>query len=71
MMDSLVGYLSGVHVYLDEILIATRGSAERHWRELRKMLGVLCDNNAPVKRFKCKVVAKEIDRLGFKLSNTG
>ena len=32
-MDSLAGHVSGVLLYLDAILIATRGSAERHWRQ--------------------------------------
>ena len=49
MMESLVGQQPGVHVFPDELLIATRGPAERHWRELRNVLEVLNDNNAAVK----------------------
>ena len=70
-MDSSVGHLPGVHVYLDDILIATRGLAERHWRELREVLEVLNENNAAVKLSKSTVFAKEIEWLGFKFSNTG
>ena len=39
-MDSLLGHLSGAHVCLDDIIIATRGSAERHWSEATRALKV-------------------------------
>ena len=50
--------LPGVYVYLDDILFATRGSAERHWRELLKVLEVLSENNEAVKWSKSTVFAK-------------
>ena len=58
-------------MYPDDILIATRASVERHWRELRKVLKVINENNAAVKWSTCKVLTKEIEWLGFNLSNTG
>ena len=70
-MGSLVEHLPGVHVYLEDILIATRGSAERHWREVRKLLQVLIENNAAVKWSKDTKFAKDSEWLGFKLSNKG
>ena len=69
-MDSLLGHLPEVSVYLDETPIAIRGSKERHWWEVKKMLQVLNDNNAAVKRSKCTRFAKEIEWLGFKISKT-
>ena len=52
-MDSLLGHLPGLHMYLDDILIATRGSDERHWREIWTVLSVLNENNAAAKWSKC------------------
>ena len=48
-MGFQVEHLPAVHVYLDDILIATRGSAEGHWQGLRKLLQVLNENNAAIK----------------------
>ena len=46
---SMVGPYPGVHEYIDDILIARRGSPEGHWRELRKVLQMLNQNNAAAK----------------------
>ena len=47
-IDSRVGNLPVVDVYLDDTR-ATRGSAVRTWREVKKMMQVLNDNNAVLK----------------------
>ena len=40
-MDSGLEHLPGMHVHLGDILILTRESEERHWREIRIVLNVL------------------------------
>ena len=66
-----MGLLPGIHVYLNDLPIATRGSAERHWLELQKRLQVLNEKKAAVKRNICIIFAKLIKWLDFKLSNRG
>ena len=70
-LDYLQGHLLGVHVYLDDILIAARGSAERHWSEVRRTVEVFDSNNAEIKWSKCTFFVKEIELIGFRLSTKG
>ena len=71
-VDFLLGYLPGLHVYLENIIIAVRGSEERHcWNEVRRALEVLVANNAAVKWSECTFFVKEKVWLGFQLSKKG
>ena len=70
-MDSLLGRFPGIHVFLDERLIATRGSAERHLTEVTRTLEVLDSIKAEVKWSKCTFFVKEFELLGFRLSTNG
>ena len=68
-LDSKLGHLPAVQVHLDDILIATIGSEELHWREIKTVLHELNKNNAAVKWSKYIFLVKEIECLGFRLSN--
>ena len=68
-LDSKLGHLPAVQVHLDDILIATIGSEELHWWEIKTVLHELNKNNAAVKWSKCIFLVKEIEWLGFRLSN--
>ena len=68
-MNYMLKPLPGLHIYLDDILNAIRGSEERHRREKGTVLNLQNDNNAAVKSRKCTFFVKEKELLVFRLSN--
>ena len=60
----------GLRVY-DDILIASKGSLNEHKAILKNILTILDNKNMAVKWEKCAFFQKEIERLGFKISNLG
>ena len=74
-MQSLMRYLLGnlernnnVILYLDDILVHSKIEQE-HDEILEKVLSTLEENNIHLKPSKCAIKQKEIDFLGFHLSN--
>ena len=67
-MDQELGNLPNTYVFLDDILIVTRGSQEKHFEIVKQVLKKL--DNANI-RLKCKFAAEEIEWLEYKLSQTG
>ena len=63
-MESRLFHLPVAHEHLVGILIATRGSEERHWNEV---WGVSGKNNAAIKWIKLTFYVKKIEWLGFRL----
>ena len=66
-----VEVLTGVQIYLDDILVATRVSEERHWHKVQTVLNVLNTKNAAVMWRKLTFLVQEIEWQGFRLSNKG
>ena len=62
---------TGVQIYLDDILVATRVPEECHWHKFQTVLNVLNTKNAAVVWSKCTFFVQEIEWLGFRLSNKG
>jgi hypothetical protein len=60
-----------VVVYVDDILIATKGSLEKHHRQVSKVFQLLMDNHMCIEIEKCVFDAKEVPFLGFLVSGTG
>jgi len=60
-----------VVVYVDDILIATKGSLEKHHRQVSKVFQLLMDNHMCVEIDKCVFDAQEVPFLGFIVSGTG
>ena len=58
-------------VYIDDILIATKGSLEKHHHQVSKVFQLLMDNHMCVEIDKCIFDAKEVPFLGFIVSGTG
>ena len=69
--DSTLGSIPFTNCYLDDILIASKGTFLDHKNIVLKVLSTLDKNNFAVKWSKCKFFQKEIEWLGFKISKTG
>jgi len=60
-----------VVAYIDDILIATKGSLEKHHKQVSKVFQLLMDNNMCVEIDKCIFDASETTFLGFFVSGSG
>jgi len=60
-----------VVAYIDDILIATKGSLDKHHKQVSKVFQLLMDNNMCVKIDKCVFDAQETTFLGFVVSGSG
>ena len=52
LMDSILGDIPRVYVYIDDILVASE-SPEQHMEDLKTVFKVLADNGLVVQRSKC------------------
>ena len=68
-MDSTLGNIPFTNCYLDDILVASKGSFNDHKKIVYKILSTLDTYNFAVKWSKCKFFQKEIEWLGFKYRN--
>jgi len=60
-----------VAAYIDDILIATTGSLNKHHRQVSKVFQLLMDNNMCIEIDKCVFEASETTFLGFIVSGSG
>jgi hypothetical protein len=60
-----------VVAYIDDILIATKGSLEKHEQQVSKVFQLLMDNKMCVEIDKCIFSQKESTFLGFIVSGQG
>ena len=67
-MDSLLKNIPFTNCYIDDILVALRGSLEEHKSIVYKILSILDKNNMAVKWGKCAIFKSDIEWLGFKIS---
>ena len=67
-MDSLLKNIPFKVCYIDDILVASRGSYEEHKTIVYKILSILNKNNMAVKWGKCAFFKSDIELLGFKIS---
>ena len=70
-MNSLLKDIPFTNCYIDDILIASKGSLHEHKAILSNILNILDNKNMAVKWEKCAFFQKEIEWLGFKTSNLG
>ena len=68
-MESLLKDILFTNCYIDDILIASKGSLNEHKAILAKFLKILDNKIMAVKWEKCAFFQKEIEGLGFKISN--
>ena len=71
-MDQILGQeaLQFTTVYVDDLLI-TSANWEEHCNRVEHVLKKLADNNVTLKLEKSKLIAKEVQFLGFNLNNQG
>jgi len=60
-----------VVAYIDDILIATKGSLDKHHKQVSKVFQLLMDNNMCIEIDKCIFDASETTILGFVVSGPG
>ena len=70
-MDSTLGSIPFTNCYLDDILIASKGTFLDHKKIVLKISSKLDEYNFAIKWTKCKFFQNEIEWLGFKISKTG
>ena len=69
-MDQELGNVLNTYVFLDDILIMTKGSKENHFEVVRHVLIKKDNADIRLKWEKCKLAAEETDWQGNKLSQT-
>ena len=60
-----------IFIFIDDILIVTKGTKQEHEREVRKILKKLDENNLRLKWEKCKFAQEKIEWLGYDISAEG
>ena len=71
LMDLTLANINSVFVYIEDILIVTKGTKQQHMNKVREVLKILDVANLQLKAEKCVVVQENIERLGHKLTRTG
>ena len=70
-MDITLVNMDSTFVYIDDILIVTKGEKSVHMQNVRDVLEVLDKANLQLKADKCKIACTETEWLGYKLSGEG
>ena len=70
LMDSILGDLPRVFVYIDDILVASE-SMEQHLQDLKEVFQILSDNGMVVNRAKCILGKSSLDFLGYHVEAQG
>ena len=71
LMDLTLANINSVFVYIDDILIVTKGTKQEHVNKVREIMKVLDDANLQLKAGKCIIAQESIEWLGYKLTRTG
>ena len=70
-MDTTLAGIANTFAFIDDILIVTRGDEEGHIEKVRQVLKRLDEANVSLKAEKCTFAAKQIEWVGYKLSQEG
>ena len=70
-MDLLLAKFREVFVFIDDILIVTKGTKNEHLDKVREVLKTLDNAELQLKTGKCKIAQSEIEWLGFKMTKDG
>ena len=71
LMDLTLANVNSVFVYIDYVLIVTKGTKQQHVNKVREVLRILDDANLQLKAGKGIIAQDSIEWLGFKLTRTG
>ena len=67
-MDLILAKFREVFVFIDDILIVTKGTKNEHLDKVREILKTLDNAELQLKAGKCKIAQSEIEWLGFKMT---
>ena len=70
LMDSILGDIPRVYVYIDDILVASE-SPEQHLKDLENVFKILSDNGLVVQRSKCVLGKSSLEFLGYHVDANG
>ena len=70
-MDILLAKFREVFVFIDDILIVTKGTKQNHLDKVREIRKTLDEAKLQLKAGKCKIANHEIEWLGFKMTSQG
>ena len=70
LMDSILGDIPRVYVYIDDILVAS-DSPQQHLEDLKTVFKVLADNGLVVQRSKCILGKSSLEFLGYYVDSNG
>ena len=70
LMDSILGDLPYVFVYIDDILVAS-DNMEEHLEHLKAVFQILSENGMIVNRAKCILGKPSLDFLGYRVESSG
>ena len=71
MMDTTLDGLDSTNAFLDDIIIITKGTIEKHENEIDKALKRLDQENLAISLHKCEFGLTEITWLGYKINSEG
>ena len=70
-IDNTLINLSNTFCFLDDILIASRGTKEEHMALVNACLKRINEENLAISLKKCKIAVNEIEWLGYKIDSSG
>ena len=70
-MDTTLDGLDSTDVFLDDIIVITKGTIEKHEKEIDKTLNRLNEENLAIILHKCKFGLNEITWLDYKINAEG
>ena len=70
-MDLTLVNMDCTFVYIDDILIVTKGEKSVHMQKVREVLEVLDKANLQLRADKCQIASTKIEWLGYELSGEG
>ena len=70
-MEDILINISNVFIFIDDILIVTKGTKEEHEEKVREVFRKLDSRKLQLKEEKCNIAKNEIDWLGFRISEKG
>ena len=71
LMDLTLANINSVFVYIDDILVVTKGTKQEHLEKVREVMRILDQVILQLKAEKCVIAQESIEWLGYKLTRTG
>ena len=70
-MDLTLANVNSVFVYIDDVLIVTKGTEQEHLNKVREVKKILDEANLQLKAEKCVMAQESKEWLAYKLTSTG